>query len=303
MKRLWILRRAVLLACACAAAATLAAPPKTQAELLAASPASDWRRLDPERVLYMEIASGRVVIELAPDFAPNHVENIRALVRAGYFDGLAIVRTQDNYVVQWADPEEKRALGGAKKSLAPEFTRRIAASPAFTILPDRDTYAAQTGFSAGFPVARDPGSGREWMVHCYAMVGAGRDNAADSGNGAELYAVIGNAPRLLDRNVTLVGRVVQGIELLSPLRRGTGALGFYEKPEERTAIREVRLAADVAADKRTELEALRTDSATFKTLIEMRRFRRDDWYKEPAGHVDVCNVPLPVRATKIAPPG
>jgi peptidylprolyl isomerase len=115
--------------------------------------------------------------------------------------------------------------------------------------------------------------------------------------------VIGNAPRLLDRNVTLVGRIVQGVELLSPLRRGTGALGFYERPEERTAIREVRLAADVPADRRTELEALRTDSATFRRLVEMRRFRRDDWYKEPAGHVDVCNVPLPVRAPKGAAAG
>lgn len=283
------------LACALSWVVVAAPPPKTLAELLAASPASDWRAIDPERTLYMELASGRVVIELAPDFAPNHVANIKTLARGGYFDGLAIVRTQDNYVVQWADPDEKRPLGGAKMSLAPEFTRAIARDLAFTFLPDRDTYAPQTGFSSGFPAARNPERGSTWLVHCYAMVGAGRDNAADSGSGAELYAVIGNAPRLLDRNVTLVGRVVQGIELLSPLRRGTGALGFYERAEERTPIREVRIAADVPTAKRTNLEALRTDSATFAALVEMRRFRRDDWYKEPAGHVDVCNVPLPVR--------
>jgi len=302
MNRLGLWRALACAACALAPGAQ-SAPPKTLTELLAASPAQDWRRLDPGRVLYMELAGGRVVIELAPDFAPRHVDNIRTLAHAGYFDGLAIVRVQDNYVVQWADPEEKRPLGEAKKTLAPEFTRSIAGSPAFTTLPDRDTYAAQAGFAAGFPVARDPGSGRAWLVHCYAMVGAGRDNAVDSGNGSELYAVIGNAPRLLDRNVTLVGRVVQGIELLSPLRRGTGALGFYERAEERTPIREVRLAADVPADRRIDLEALRTDSATFRRLVEMRRFRRDDWYKEPAGHVDVCNVPLPVRAVKGATAG
>jgi peptidylprolyl isomerase len=302
MNRLGLWRAAACVACALGALAQ-AAPPKSLAELLAASPAGDWRRLDPQRVLYMDLASGRVVIELAPDFAPRHVDNIRILARAGYFDGLAIVRAQDNYVAQWADPEEKRALGEAKKTLAPEFARSIAGSPPFTPLPDRDTYAPQAGFSIGFPVARDPRSGRAWLVHCYAMVGAGRDNAVDSGNGSELYAVIGNAPRLLDRNVTLVGRVVQGIELLSALRRGTGALGFYERAEERTAIREVRLAADLPADRRIDLEALRTDSATFRELVEMRRFRRDDWYKEPAGHVDVCNVPLPVRAVKTAAAG
>jgi peptidylprolyl isomerase len=284
-----------LLAVSLSMASVAAAPPKTLAELLAASPASDWRPLDPELTLYMDLPAGRVVIELAPDFAPNHVANIRMLVGARYFDGLAIVRVHDNYVTQWGDPDEKKPLGLAKKTLAPEFTRALAGAPKFTRLPDVDTYAPHAGFVSGFPAARDPQGRREWLVHCYGMVGAGRDNASESGNGAELYAVIGNAPRLLDRNVTLVGRVVQGIEWLSSLRRGTGALGFYEKAEERTPIKEVRFASELPADKRLNLEALRTESATFKTLIEMRRFRKDDWYKEPGGHVDVCNVPLPVR--------
>jgi peptidylprolyl isomerase len=291
--------RAWLAAVACAAGAALAAPPKTTAELLAQSPASDWRALDPANTLYMELASGRVVIELASHFAPASAANIRTLAKAGYYDGLAIMRAQDNYVVQWGDPDEKnpKSLGEAKKTIAPEFTR-AAKGFEFVALPDSDTYAPQTGFSAGFPAARDPKAGRAWLVHCYAMVGVGRDNAEDSGNGAELYAIIGNAPRLLDRNITVVGRVVQGIELLSPLKRGTGPLGFYEKPEERTPIREVKLASELAPDQRMPLEALRTDSKTFATLVEMRRFRKDDWYKVPAGHVDVCNVPLPVRVRK-----
>lgn len=287
--------RAWIGAALCAAAA-LAAPPKTTAELLAQSPASDWRALDPDDTLYMELPQGRVVIELAAHFAPLSAANIRTLAKGGYFDGLAIVRAQDNYVVQWGDPDEKnpRSLGEAKKTIPPEFTR-AAKGFDFTKLPDPDTYAPEAGFSAGFPAARDPKSGRAWLVHCYSTVGVGRDNAEDSGNGAELYAIIGNSPRLLDRNITVVGRVVQGIELLSPLKRGTGPLGFYEKPEERTPIREVKLASQLPPDKRLPLEALRTDSQTFATLVEMRRFRKDDWYKVPAGHVDVCNVPLPVR--------
>ena len=113
-----------------------------------------------------------------------------------------------------------------------------------------------------------------------------------------------SAPRLLDRNITLVGRVIEGIDKLSVLPRGTGALGFYEKAEQRVPIREVRLAADVPGAARSEIEALRTDSETFRQLIEARRFRRDDWYKVPAGHVDVCNVTLPVRRVRTGnPPG
>jgi len=290
--------RAWLAAALCAGLAS-GAPPKTLSELLAQSPAQDWRSLDPENTLYMEIPQGRVVIELAAHFAPLSAANIRTLAKAGYFDGLAIIRAQDNYVVQWGDPDEKnpKSLGEAKKTIAPEFTR-AAKGFAFTKLPDPDTYAPETGFSAGFPAARDPKAGRAWLVHCYAMVGVGRDNAEDSGNGAELYAIIGNAARLLDRNITVVGRVVQGIDLLSPMKRGTGPLGFYEKAEERTPIREVKIASELPPEKRMPLEALRTDSKTFATLVQMRRFRKDDWYKVPAGHVDVCNVPLPVRLRK-----
>jgi peptidylprolyl isomerase len=151
------------------------------------------------------------------------------------------------------------------------------------------------GFSAGFPAARDVKAGRAWLAHCYAMVGAGRGNEADSGSGTDLYVVIGHAPRHLDRNVTLVGRVVQGMELLSVLPRGTGALGFYEKPEQRLPIRAVRVAADVPEAERTHLELLRTDTPAFTELVESRRNRREEWYKRPAGRVELCNVPLVVR--------
>jgi peptidylprolyl isomerase len=127
------------------------------------------------------------------------------------------------------------------------------------------------------------------------MVGAGRDVEADSSNGTSLYVVIGQSPRMLDRNITVVGRVVQGMELLSVLPRGTGPLGFYEKPEQYVPIQSVELASQVAESERTPLELLRTDSAAFSELVESRRNRRDDWYKRPAGHIDLCNVPLPVR--------
>jgi peptidylprolyl isomerase len=267
------------------------------ADILDHSPPGDWREVDPARTLYLDLPHGRVVIELAPAFAPNHVANILKLVRAGYFDGAAIVRSQDNYVVQWSQPDEKRDLGRAQKTLKAEFTRRYDASAPFTALPDRDTCAAETGFSDGFPAARDPTTHLTWLVHCYGMVGAGRDNDADSGGGTELYAVIGQAPRQLDRNVTLVGRVLVGIDLLSSLPRGHGDLGFYQTPAERIPIRAIRLASDQPPAERLRITALRTDSASFSAVIQSRRFRQDAWYKVPAGHIDVCNVPPAVRVS------
>jgi peptidylprolyl isomerase len=183
----------------------------------------------------------------------------------------------------------------AKKTLPAEFDRALDAALPFTPLPDPDTYAPEVGFSDGFPVARDPASGKMWLVHCYGMVGAGRDTAADSGGGTELYVVIGHAPRHLDRNVTLLGRVVKGIELLSTLPRGTGALGFYEKPEQQTPIKAIRVAADMPASERTAVEVMRTDTSTFKALIEARRTRHEEWFHFAAGRLEIGNMTVPAR--------
>lgn len=274
----------------------MAAAVVSLAELLQGSPAADWRAIEPENTLYLEIPGGRVVIELAPAYAPANVAAVKALVREGYFDGAAIIRSQDNYVVQWARGEDDpRAKAMAGKKVKPEFRRVMDGGLPFTRLAYVDTYAPEVGFSAGFPVARDPRVRETWLVHCYGSVGVGRDNAADSGNGAELYAVIGQSPRNLDRNITLVGRVVQGIEKLSVMPRGSGPMGFYEKPSEWTPITSTRVAADVPAAERPELQALRTESATFKALVASRASRKEEWFKEPVGKIGICNVPLPVR--------
>ena len=272
----------------------------TMQDVLDASTPQDWRRLDPENTLYLELDSGRVVIELAPDFAPAHVANIRALARGGYWDGLSINRSHENFVVQWGDangedPVKAKPLGEAKAKLPAEFTRP-AEGLAFTKLPDVDGWAPEVGFVQGIPAARDPKANVAWPAHCYAAVGAGRGMEADSSNGSELYVVIGQSPRQLDRNITTVGRVVSGMERLSVLPRGTGPLGFYEKPEQRTAIRAIRLAATVPEAEREAIEVFRTDTPAWDALVESRRNRRDDWYRHPAGHIDLCNIPVPVRA-------
>jgi len=273
------------------------------ADLLTASKPSDWRVPDPENTLYVELPSGRVVIELASNFAPAHVANVKALAREHYYDDLAVLRVQDNYVVQWGDPDaEKPAsakkIQNAKRTLPGEFDRSIDPSLTFTRLPDGDVYAPEVGFAKGFPVARDPKSNKMWLVHCYGMVGAGRDTAPDSGGGTELYVVIGQAPRHLDRNVTLLGRVIQGMEQLSELPRGTGGLGFYEKASQRVPIKSIRVAADVPAAERTALEVLRTDTPLFQDLIESRRNRHEEWFQYQAGHIELCAVPIPVRTPK-----
>lgn len=297
----WLLPSIWLLLASTAAAAveTEAAPTRTMGEVLASSAPSDWLPLDPAQTLYLELPGGRVVIALAPEFAPRHAANIKVLVAERFFDALPIVRSQENYVVQWGDPAEtpegRRPMGKAKASLPPEFDSPLPEDLPITYLEDPDAYAPQVGFAHGFPVAVDRERGRIWLAHCYGMVGAGRDLAADSGSGAELYVVIGHSPRHLDRNVTLIGRVIEGMDHLSTVPRGTGDLGFYEDPKERIPITSIRLGTEVAEAERTAFALLRTDTQTFRDLIASRRSRSESWFVEPTGRIGLCNVPLPVR--------
>ena len=290
----------VAVSIAAQAGAAELAPKATLADVINASRAADWRPLDPDNTMYMELPAGRVVIEMAPAFAPNHVDNIRTLVRERYFDGLAVIRSQDNWVVQWGDPDEKnpRPMKSAKAALKGEFTVPLKNDTHFTRLPDRDGYAPQVGHSNGFPSARDPKAGRAWLTHCYGMVGVGRDTGADSGSGSSLYVVTGHGPRHLDRNITVVGRVISGMPLLSTMARGAGAMGFYDKPELNVPIASVKMAADVPEAQRSKFEVMRTDSATYQAAVEAQRNRGGPWTKVAAGYIDLCNAPIPVREQK-----
>ncbi len=285
-----VTRNTAVLVALCALPLIACAAPdnwRSMGDVLAASTSRDWRDIEPANTLYVELNNGMVVIELAPLFAPQHVANLRKLLQAGYFRGASILRSQDNYVVQWSSDGP---LGKAAEKLAPEFYRD-AKGLNFTPLDSRDAYATEVGFVEGFPVGRDGADGRAWLTHCYGMLGAGRANELDSGNAAELYVVTGHAPRHLDRNVTLMGRVIDGIEHMSSLPRGTGPLGFFESEDDYIPIRSIRLGTDYD----TAWQALRTDTDTFRDLVASRTHRNEEWFADPAGKIELCNVPLPVR--------
>ncbi len=259
---------------------------------------STWVQPDSENLLVMQLSSGRVVLQLAPEFAPAHVRNIRQLVAQGYFDGSSILRSQDNYVVQWGDPEsepgKQKSLGKAAATLKVEFFRDLE-DINFVEITSTDAYAEKVGFVDGFPAASD--GKRVWLAHCYGMLGVSRDVEDDSGNGSGLYVVTGHAPRHLDRNVTLVGRVLEGMSLLSSLPRGTGDLGFYESSSEYVPINSIKLGSDYFASSPAGigLKMMNTNSAEFMQHVATRTSRTEGWFLEPTGKIELCNVGVPQK--------
>jgi peptidylprolyl isomerase len=286
-----------------AALALLAAapPPKyvTPTGVIAESKAAEWQAIPADDLMVIDLKDGkRIVVQLAPLFAPVHVANIRALAKSGYWQGAAIYRVQDNYVAQWGNNESTKPLPAGVVKKPPAEYHRALRGLAITPLGSSDSYAPRVGYTAGWPVAYDPKAGTANLPHCYASVGVGRDLSPDTGMGGELYAAIGHGPRSLDRVIAVVGRVVSGIDHLSSLPRGTEALGFYKERSSDVPIANVRLASMLPDSERPRFEYLKETSPSFARWLWVKKNRRDEFYIHPAGGVDLCNAPVPVRAAK-----
>ena len=287
---------ALLLLPLLAGAAPLPTAP-TPSDIVAQAPAAAWAAVSADDLLVIDLDGGqRVVIALAPAFAPVHVANIKTLARSGWFAGITINRVQDNYVTQWGDATEKKPLPAGIVASPPAEYARPLAGLGFRAMGYRDAYASESGHAGGWAVARD--GGLAWLPHCYGMVGVGRNLAPDTGTGAELYAVIGHGPRHLDRNIATVGRMLAGMETLSALPRGSEALGFYKEGGGRPAIVRARIAADMPLSERPAFEVMRSDAPEFAAWVKARANRKDDFFIRPAGALDICNALPPVRAAK-----
>lgn len=316
---------ALLLAAPPLAAQDKPTEPPTPASVVAASQPSEWKAIDPADLLVMDLAPDakgakrQVIVQLLPPpFSQGWVGNIRTLAKAHWWDGTTVYRVVDNWVAQWGDGEDnpkkaKPLPAGIVKVPESEYTSAMPCKvyvfqkkvikeqcdPALTPLDGIDPYVikGQSGFAAGWPVASalQADGNRIWPVHCYGSVGVARDLSPDTGTGAELYAVIGQAPRQLDRNIAVVGRVIEGIENLSTLPRGKGAQGVYDDPALKVPIVSVRLGNELPAAAQPRFEYLASDSQSFADYVHVRANRNDSFYRVPASGIDVCNVQPPIR--------
>ena len=298
--------------------------PVTPSSVVAAAEAGEWITIPPEDLLVMELApdargnARTVVIQLMPPpFSQPWVENVRTLAEAQWWDGASVYRVQDNYVAQWGDATEQKPLPEGVASPREDYVQVNASiipvdteaewsfgdklnNPAMidgTVMLQGDRPSQYDTFWKGWPTAGmlRPHDSLNWPIHCYGHIGVARDYAPDTGTGAELYAIIGQPQRHMDRNLAVVGRVIEGMEHLSSLPRGSGELGFYTEDEAdlRTPILSVRLASEMAEP--PAFEYLDTGSESFARYVAVRANRDDAFYTVPAGGVDVCSVQVPVR--------
>ncbi len=269
----------------------------TPGQVVGAAKSEEWRSLDPENTLYLTVDGGQVVFELMPMLAPGHVENTKALVRQGVFDGTNFYRVLDGFVAQggplYQSEADQQPLTSGQYNIPAEFTFSGDVSAVYTPFDDQDNFADETGYIDGFAVGRDFNTQESWLLHCYGALAMGRANDINTG-GVALYIVNGPAQRYLDRNTTVFGRVIAGMQHIQALHRSANMHGQVDLTGQ-NIIQSIKVAADMPADEILKLQVLDSNSASFKHLLKARQNRTGEWFVYQHDYMDACGVPIPVR--------
>ncbi len=257
-----------------------------------------WRQLDPENIAVMTLHEGRVVIELHPGFAPETVAQFKQLVQSRFYDGLSFYRVIDNFVAQGGDGSDMGELSDSPLINA-EFEIDWSDKMPFMLAQEKDPFADQTGFIDGFAVGRDLKTKSVWLTHCPGVVAMARNDDPDSSR-TDFYIVIGQAPRYLDRNLNVFGRVVEGMSIVQRIVRGPESnAGVFLDDTSATRIRSLKLMSELPENERETTYVMDTSSAVFKDLLDGRRKREQKFFKhKPPPVLDVCQVPISARLTK-----
>jgi peptidylprolyl isomerase len=255
-----------------------------------------WQDLDPANTVYLRVPDGKIVIELAPRFAPKTVAQFKRLVADGFYDGLTFYRVIDGFVAQGGDRSDMTDADSAAPMLPAEFERDWSDELPWTSVQKPDLFAPETGFIDGFAAARDLQEDKVWLTHCPGVVAMARNNEPDTGS-TDFYVVIGQAPRYLDRNLTIFGRVVDGMDVVQRIIRGEQeANGMIPEEEPQTEILHAALGSDLTPAERAAVQVQDTNGPEFQAVLQSRRVRGLPFFHHaPPEVLDVCQVPVATR--------
>jgi peptidylprolyl isomerase len=256
-----------------------------------------WRALDLNNTVLLTLPHGKVVIELAPQFSPKHVAQFSNLLKKSFYDDTTFYRVIDGFVAQ-AGPKDGSEKDKSVPILAMEGQFSTPVKDVFTQVQTNDLFASKTSFKDGFALAND-NDNSAWLTHCPGTLAMARGNEPDSAS-SHFYFVIGQAPRYLDKIMTIFGRVVYGMEHIQAIKRTAVIEGEYAvDSRDYTPILSMQMMADVPKKDRIIIEVENTESKGFAERLVKRRDRKNEFfYKKPPPVLDVCQVPIRSRLIK-----
>ncbi len=257
-----------------------------------------WRELDPENTVFVEMPAGLVIIELNPAFAPETVKQFKQLAADRFYDGLSFYRVIDGFVAQGGDGSDLGELSNVPLVDA-EFEIDWNEEFSYMQVQSPDMFAPETGFIDGFAVARDSSRNKVWLTHCPGIVAMARNDDPDSSR-TDFYIVIGQAPRYLDRNMNIFGRVVYGMDVVQQIKRGPAAdNGIIQDETKSSRISKMQMLSEIPKEDRLKVYVTDTSNRGFKRLLKDRLNRKQKFFhNKPPRVLDVCQVPIAGRITK-----
>lgn len=270
---------------------------RSPAAIMAEAAPSEWRTFDQENLLYIDLASGTVIVALADVLAQDHVRQLKTLVRQGFYDGLSFYRVIDGFVAQGGDPFEARDIGEAAARMDAEFEEPLSLiEDRYVLARDADGYASHVGFLNGLPIGIDQVRETAWHLHCAGAFAFGRNDDRNSAS-TEFYIPL-QPQRYLDRNLSVFGRVISGMEHVQRLRRNTPPASKDDDVGDE--IIAMHIGSDLPTARQVQMEILRTDSAAFSDYWESRRNRPESFFHFRHDYVDICQLPMPLREKQMA---
>lgn len=263
-------------------------------------PKPEWRRIADDNLLVIDTKYGRTIVELNPDFAPHHVARMRQASHDHFYDGRTFYRVIDGFVAQGGRGEDEHAQKLPQYPKLKNENDRPSEGLNWAPLGSPDLYAPEAGHVDGFAAARDPKTDRTWLMHCPGTMAMARDNDPDSGD-VEFYIVLGPGTRYLDRNLTVFGRVIDGMQYIQKLHRGDRNVdsGVIQDVAKRDHIITMHVASDMPKKLRPVYEVMKTPSDAFDIYKTSKKIRNEPFfYRHPPEVIEACNVQAPARRVK-----
>ncbi|HEY9219351.1 MAG TPA: peptidylprolyl isomerase, partial [Phenylobacterium sp.] len=228
--------------------------------------AADWRTPDPQNVLVIDTNKGRILVELTPELAPNHVERLRTLTRQGLYNGRKFFRVIENFMVQTGDPQDSGEGGSTLPDLAAEFSFRRGPADMVVIAEDA---VSQTGFVGPVPVKSQSamlmpvtvdGKVSAYGLYCPGVGGMARAGDPNSAN-SQFFLMRDRYPSL-EQRYTVFGRVISGLDVVRAIKVGEPVAPPQDE------MQQVRVLADIPDKERPKVRVVDPKSAWLKGEVE-----------------------------------
>ena len=258
-----------------------------------------WRQLELQNTILMTLPQGKVVVELTPQFSPNHVARFKTLAQEDFYQNTSFYRVIEGFVAQ-AGPKDGSDKDKSITKLAIEDQWTTNKSFSFTPVQQQDLFAEQTGFKDGFAIGYSAKEQKAWLTHCPGTLAMARETGKDTAT-SHFYFSIGQAPRYLDRNMTIFGRVVYGMEHIQSIKRTSTIEGeFAVDSRDHTKIIDIQLMSELPKAQQLIIEVEDTGSEGFaKRLVKTRHRDNDFFYHKPPPVLDVCQIVVRSRLGEI----